>query len=889
MEFRECSIDGKRYGNNGFAPESEGARGARLRRERQEQRAASTMTTGLPPAVAAAASAVEEDASQQINLLGAKESASLGPVATAEEDMAEKRDAGDDSSFQERRAGIFEEYKRALTSLFTPKYSSLDPKRLSFADPAVLWDLHPSDSTSKEDKETTHRDKVQEFFMNLALCHTVIVEKIDRNGKAIIEDDDEDGGGELDELQPQVIEDDKASATNEKTGTGFREAMKNRGRRFKRKVKGERRVTRHASRASRASTRGEEFQSIANVERPDIVDMTVDTQIVYKAESPDEAALVSAARDVGFAFVARRGKQLFVDFLGVEYEFELLNVLEFNSTRKRMSVIVKRPEPWNDIVLYCKGADNVILERLGSDTQSKELVQQTQDDIDVFSNDGLRTLVLACKKLEPMEYQDWAKRYDEASTAAENRTEKMEALQDEMERQLVLLGATAIEDKLQEGVPQCIEDLRHAGIKVWVLTGDKLETAINIGYASSVLEAGMQIWTLRGPEASSGEVDLVQEIQNITAAMNKQPDGPENALIIEGAALTYLFETPERKQALLQLALLCKSVVCCRVSPLQKALVVEMVKDGVGAVTLAVGDGANDVSMIQSANIGVGIAGQEGVQASMASDYAIGQFRFLQKLLLVQGHWNYRRTSEMILNFFFKNLLFILPPLWFQIYSRFSGGLFYDYSLHQLYNVIFTVAPVVVLGCSDQDITAPFLKRFPQTYEVGTHHLLYTRKLYCLYCLDAAWQSLVLYFGYYFVYYSKDPHPNGLPTSNLEFSTAVALAVVLLANIVPGFNTWYWTWFQIFFVAFGVVFTFVFVVIYSLFRSVDIYGMGFMVFSDLSFWMTLILVTIIAFLPRYAVAFVNQWYFPNVVSTARHLELDERRRKHKKLGKRCCC
>lgn len=169
-----------------------------------------------------------------------------------------------------------------------------------------------------------------------------------------------------------------------------------------------------------------------------------------------------------------------------------------------------------------------------------------------------------------------------------------------------------------------------------------------------------------------------------------------------------------------------QSVLCCRVSPLQKALVVDMVREGKDAVTLAVGDGANDVSMIQAANIGVGIAGQEGVQASMASDYAIAQFRFLHKLILVQGHWNYHRIAEMILNFFYKNVLWVFPSLWYQIYSRFSGNIFYDYSFLQLYNVIFTVAPVVVLGASDQDVTSTYLKRYPQVYEVGIDHRLYT-------------------------------------------------------------------------------------------------------------------------------------------------------------------
>jgi phospholipid-translocating ATPase len=310
--------------------------------------------------------------------------------------------------------------------------------------------------------------------------------------------------------------------------------------------------------------------------------------------------------------------------------------------------------------------------------------------------------------LDNSEYEKWKKEMDEASTSSEKRSEKIAEIQEKIEVNLKLLGATGIEDKLQEGVPQCIEDLRKAGIKVWVLTGDKLETAINIGYASNLLDGDMKLWTVRGSEdakkvlqsltETADQLDKVQAEYEKDTENNRLPR--ENALIIEGSALTHVFETSESKEKLLDIAIRCKSVVCCRVSPLQKALVVQLVRKYHNVVTLAVGDGANDVSMIQVANIGVGIAGQEGVQASMAADYAIGQFRFLHKLLLVQGHWSYSRIAEMILTFFFKNVFWVFPALWYQIYSAWSGNIFYDYSFLQLYNIIFTVAPVVILGKS---------------------------------------------------------------------------------------------------------------------------------------------------------------------------------------------
>jgi phospholipid-translocating ATPase len=453
---------------------------------------------------------------------------------------------------------------------------------------------------------------------------------------------------------------------------------------------------------SPATSRGSEFASITSEETPDKVDKSVKIQLDYKAESPDEAALVSAAKNAGFTFVKRKGNKLTVDILGNEYTFKLLNTLEFNSDRKRMSVILERPEPWNDIVVYCKGADNVISERLESNGQDS-ILETTEQHIGLFSNNGLRTLMLAYRILDKQEYENWKVEMNEASTSTQDRAEKVASVQEKIETNLKLIGATAIEDKLQEGVPKCIEHLRQAGIKVWVLTGDKLETAINIGYASSLLDGEMTLWKIKGGKDHDVSKNLDDVIENLDEIERQSENGDaptfkENALVIEGSALTAIFEETELKEKLLSIADRCKSVVCCRVSPLQKALVVELVRKYHDVVTLAVGDGANDVSMIQVANVGVGIAGQEGVQAAMAADYSIAQFRFLEKLLIVQGHWCYARIAEMILTFFFKNIFWVFPALWYQIYSAWSGNIFYDYSFLQLYNIIFTVAPVVIIG-----------------------------------------------------------------------------------------------------------------------------------------------------------------------------------------------
>lgn len=162
-------------------------------------------------------------------------------------------------------------------------------------------------------------------------------------------------------------------------------------------------------------------------------------------------------------------------------------------------------------------------------------------------------------------------------------------------------------------------------------------------------------------------------------------------LVIDGASLRHAFEEPYTKDLLLELATRCKAVICCRTSPLQKALIVRLVKDGLGIMSLAIGDGANDVSMIQAADIGVGVAGEEGLQAVNSSDYAIAQFRYLQRLVLVHGHWSYMRNSTMIVNFFYKEIIGIGILFFFQFYCGYSATTVYEYVYLLLWNIVWTL------------------------------------------------------------------------------------------------------------------------------------------------------------------------------------------------------
>jgi phospholipid-transporting ATPase len=381
--------------------------------------------------------------------------------------------------------------------------------------------------------------------------------------------------------------------------------------------------------------------------------------IKYQAASPDEGALVEGAVMMGYQFTARKPRAVQITVRGEQFEYELLAVCEFNSTRKRMSTIFRCPD--GKIRCYCKGADTVILERLGGNNPHVDITLQHLEE---YASEGLRTLCLAMREIPEQEFQEWWQVFDKAQTTISgNRAEELDKAAEILERDFTLLGATAIEDRLQDGVPETIHTLQEAGIKVWVLTGDRQETAINIGMSCKLISEDMTLLIVNEENAMMTRDNIQKKLD----AIRTQGDGTiamdTLALVIDGKSLTYALEKDLEKN-FLDLAVMCKAVICCRVSPLQKALVVKLVKRHLKAILLAIGDGANDVSMIQAAHIGVGISGMEGLQAARSADVAIGQFRYLRKLLLVHGAWSYQRVSKVILYSFYKNITLYMTQFW---------------------------------------------------------------------------------------------------------------------------------------------------------------------------------------------------------------------------------
>ncbi|CAN1852620.1 Phospholipid-transporting ATPase 3 [Linum perenne] len=532
-------------------------------------------------------------------------------------------------------------------------------------------------------------------------------------------------------------------------------------------------------------------------------------KITYQAASPDEAALVTAAKNFGFFFYRRTPTMIYVRESHVEkmgnvtdVPYEILNVLEFNSTRKRQSVVCRYPD--GRLVLYCKVAELI-------------------------------------------------------------------------EKDLVFIGATAIEDKLQEGVPTCIETLSRAGIKIWVLTGDKLETAINIAYACNLINNNMKQFiissetdAIREVEEKGDQVEIAQFMKEevkreITRCLEEAQhslrtlSGPKLALVIDGKCLMYALD-PSLRVMLLNLSLNCHSVVCCRVSPLQKAQVTSLVKKGARKITLSIGDGANDVSMIQAAHIGVGISGLEGMQAVMASDFAIAQFRYLTDLLLVHGRWSYLRICKVITYFFYKNLTFTLTQFWFTFHTGFSGQRFYDDWFQSLYNVIFTALPVIIVGLFDKDVSSTLSKKYPQLYKEGIRNMFFKWRVVWTWAFFSVYQSLIFY-TFVTLSGASGKNSSGRMFGLWDVSTMAFTCVVITVNLrllmmCNSITRWHYIS-----VGGSILAWFVFILIYSLLRENVLYVI-YVLMSTYYFYLTIILVPIVALLGDFIYQGVERWFFP---------------------------
>ncbi|KAH9330122.1 hypothetical protein KI387_002230, partial [Taxus chinensis] len=496
------------------------------------------------------------------------------------------------------------------------------------------------------------------------------------------------------------------------------------------------------------------------------------------------------------------------------------------------------------------------------------------------------------------EYKRWNEEFTEAkNTLGPDREAKLEAVADKIERELILVGATAVEDKLQQGVPQCIDKLAQAGIKIWVLTGDKVETAINIGFACSLLRQGMKqiLITLDTPEINTleaqGNKDEISKV--CQKSVEKQIKAAETqvtsvrskddvyALIIDGKSLTYALNK-DIKHIFLRTATECASVICCRVSPKQKALVTRLVKEGTGKTTLGIGDGANDVGMIQEADIGVGISGVEGMQAVMASDFSIAQFRFLERLLLVHGHWCYGRIATMICYFFYKNITFGITLFYFEAYASFSAQPAYNDWYMSLFNVFFTSMPVIALGVFEQDVSARVCHQFPLLYQEGIQNALFGWDRIVGWMFNGVCSSTIIFFLTSNIL-KHQAFQEGGQVSGLEiFGATMYTCIVWTVNCQIALALSYFTWIQHLFIWGSIAFWYFFLFVYGSIQP-TVSTTAYQVLVEACgpsplYWFTTFVVVISALVPYFTYSGFQRRFFPmyhSIVQWVRHEGKDQ--------------
>ena len=635
--------------------------------------------------------------------------------------------------------------------------------------------------------------------------------------------------------------------------------------------------------------------------------------INYSGENPDEIILVDTARRLGFVFLG--GDETLTNLRinteingnvvsGKNEKWEILKLIKFTSARGKMSIIVKNN---GKIFLFCKGGNSKVGKVLGN---NQPFYKNINEKTLKLSEMGLRVLWIGMKILDEDEFYLWKNKYEEIPN---DDYKSQDELLLKIEQGLTLLGCTAVEDNLQENVPDTIKDLQTAGINIWVLTGDNLPTAKNITISCKLITPNMELYeiyediekykksvykliknsisnndnsnnsnnekitkNLNSPseifteekisksklkiesfEKSYPSTYKQDEITLQTKAIyligleemytfykNSQLKNKDTlrGILIESSILSLILPSQSNKelkyylhpltQLFLNLTLNSQAVICCRVSPMQKALIVRMIKKNIkNAITLAIGDGANDVSMIQEADVGIGIYGEEGTQAAMSSDYAIGEFQFLRKLLLFHGRLNYMRISDMIIYFFFKNFLFTLPQFFFSFYSGYSGQTIFDDWFVSLFNLVFTSLPLLFKALLDQDITerdGKFVKEhISYCYYTGRESLIFNLKIFTINLIESTIFSLIIFYfseyslKSYFPLNNKGELSDHWICSGTQF-TAIILIVNYRILLTIKYFTWL-NWFIIFVTSYGLFFLFFYISsLFSYFNSVNV-------------------------------------------------------------------
>lgn len=607
----------------------------------------------------------------------------------------------------------------------------------------------------------------------------------------------------------------------------------------------------------------------------------------YRAESPDELALVEGAAKLNCSVLERGTVNMSTSIFGERNDYKVRAVNQFNSGRKRASLLLEKSN--GEYLLVCKGADNIMIPLCAVDAQQRKELDKDLLDLAVK---GLRTLVIAQKKIDVGTAEKWLRDYADASSSMEDRAGKLEEVAAEIEQNMELLGITAIEDKLQDEVPEVIADLAKAGIVLWMLTGDKEETAINIGRSCNLVLTDTKLFMLTGIKGSTPMKEgmklynqMLETIYKDIQAHWVDGEDPKNSgyrddggrfvsivFVLDGPSFAFFDpESEEQTEMFLYIGKAVRSVISCRLTPNQKESVVHLVKTNTKpkATCLSIGDGANDVSMILEADVGVGIYGKEGRQAANNADFAIGQFKFLKRLLLVHGRWNYIRQASVFLYSLHKNAVITMLLFWFNYYTGLSGTSPYQSWIYSGYNAILGF-PIIIYGIMDRDLPADFVEANPQVYATGQTNSLLGQRAVVEWTANAIGYSIILSLIFYYAM------TDSFLDQNLYIMGAIMYTGLLLAmQGKVAFLHHQWAWPQVLFMTLSLIGMFVVYLFSQLFQIDNFYGaVGPVLLREPTFWfMGFLSVPIILLLFEGLWYWVQLFFFPTNQMLYREIQM----------------
>lgn len=422
-------------------------------------------------------------------------------------------------------------------------------------------------------------------------------------------------------------------------------------------------------------------------------------ELTYQAASPDEVAIVKFCDSMGLRLFKRDRSSITLLHLHTQQKlhFEVLYNFPFSSETKRMGIIV-RDQQTNEVYFMEKGADTVMARIVASNDWLEE---ETSN----MAREGLRTLVVGRKRLNATQFQDFAREYEQAQLSMHNRDSAMQKVIGQyLEKDLELMGLTGVEDKLQKDVKSSIELLRNAGVKIWMLTGDKVETAKCVAISAKLILRGQSVV----------EITKLAHTDVALSLLDQLASQYNSCLLIDGDLLAFYMKTLHRE--FFEIAIQLPAVIACRCLPQQKADVALAIKHSTGKRVCCIGDGGNDVSMIQCADVGVGIVGKEGKQASLSADFSIDQFHYLVKLMLWHGRNSYKRSAKLGQFIIHRGLIISVAQAVFSISSKFEPLALYQGWLMVGYSTLYTMAPVFSLTL-DHDIDEKLTKLYPELYK----------------------------------------------------------------------------------------------------------------------------------------------------------------------------